>query len=280
MLHLDHAEQEPSVAGLSHDVTLGSVTLEAQVPLGHHAREPLAHRLRPLQHGLVDHGEGREWQDADHRPDPHRHDGAVGLPQLVVVEAVLVVPETLLPDRVGDEREVLEELDHEIRRRTAVPVQDRGDRGHAEGVRRHPAGRVGLLEREAGRQVGAVDRPDVVEPEEPAFEDVRAVLVLTVHPPGEVDEQLVEDAAEEVDVPAAVDGEHLERRQCLHGRVDVVEGPLVRRHRPVRMLEPLAAEERQLVLRERRVDVCERDAVEAPCPRLRTTDTPTCRAST
>ena len=77
---------------------------------------------------------------------------------------------------------------------SAAAVQDRRDRRHAERVQRHPAGAVGLLERAARGQVRAVDRADVVEPEEAALEQVRAVGVLAVDPPGEVDEQLVEDA--------------------------------------------------------------------------------------
>jgi hypothetical protein len=40
---------------------------------------------------------------------------------------------------------------------------------------------------------------------------------------GEVDQQLVEDPAEEVDVAPAVDGEHLERGKGLDGRVHVAE---------------------------------------------------------
>ena len=149
-----------------------------------------------------------------------------------------------------------------------MAVQDRRDRGHAERVRRHPAGArptaracspAGRCERSIG--------PMLSSPRKPPSKTFDAVLVLAVHPPGEVDEQLVEDPAQEVDVPAAVDREHLERRPRLHGRVDVVERPLVRRHGAVRVLEPLAAEQRQLVLRERRVDVRERDAVERHVPR-------------
>ena len=54
----------------------------------------------------------------------------------------------------------------------------------------------------------AVEGADVVETEETALEDVVALGVLAVHPPGEVDQQLVEDPLEEIDVPAAVDLEH------------------------------------------------------------------------
>ena len=65
----------------------------------------------------------------------------------------------------------------------------------------------------------------------------------------------------------AVDREDLQRRPGLDRRVDVVERPFVRGQRAVRMLEPLAAEQRQLVLRECRIDMRERDAVEREIPR-------------
>ena len=65
---------------------------------------------------------------------------------------------------------------------------------------------------------------------------------------------------------AAVDREHLERGPGLHRRVHVVERPLVGGQRAVRVLEPLPAEQDQLVLRERGVDAGERDAVEGEIP--------------
>ena len=69
----------------------------------------------------------------------------------------------------------------------------------------------------ADREVGAVDRPDVVQAEEPALEHVAALLVLQVDPPREVDQQLVEYPAQEVEVPAAVDGEDLQGGHACTG---------------------------------------------------------------
>ncbi len=112
----------------------------------------------------------------------------------------------------------------------------------------------------------AVERADVIQPQEAALKQVVAERVFPVHPPGEVDQQLVEHPAEEVEVAAAVDGEHLERGPGLHRRVHVAEVPLVGGQRPVRMLEPLPAQQDQLVLGERRVDVRQRHAVEAQVP--------------
>ena len=57
----------------------------------------------------------------------------------------------------------------------------------------HPGRAVRLLQVAAGGQRGAaVEDADVVEAEEAALEDVLAEAVLAVHPPGEVQQQLVE----------------------------------------------------------------------------------------
>ena len=94
--------------------------------------------------------------------------------------------------------------------RWPAPVQDRPPwSAIAKAYEAHPAGGVGLLQRAADREVRAVDRADVVQPQEAALEKVVAVGVLAVDPPGEVDQELVEDPAEELDVAAAVDGEDL-----------------------------------------------------------------------
>ena len=77
---------------------------------------------------------------------------------------------------------------------------------------------------------------------------------------------LSKTSAQEVEVAAAVDGEHLERGPRLHRRVHVAEVPLVGGQRPVRVLEPLPAQQDQLVLGERRVHVGEGHAVEGQVP--------------
>src|SRR4029079_18932795 len=112
----------------------------------------------------------------------------------------------------------------------------------------------------------AVDWADVVQTEKAALEQVVPLAVLSVNPPGEVDQQLVEDPADEIDIPAAVDCEYLQGRPRLHWRVDIAESPLVRRQRPIRMLEPLPAEQDQLILGERRVHMRQRDAMECEVP--------------
>ena len=76
----------------------------------------------------------------------------------------------------------------------------------------------------------------------------------------------MEDALEEVEVVVAGDLVHAQRGPGVHRRVDVAERPLVRGQLAVRVHVPLAAEQDQLRLRELRVDVGERDAVEGEIP--------------
>ena len=192
----------------------------------------------------------------------------VGGDQPVVEEPVGVVPQALGVDGLADGREVLDELEHQIETGPlAAAVQDGRHGGHGQGVRGHPARGVGLLQRAADRKMRAVDRPDVVQPQEAALEEVVALLVFEVDPPGEVDEELVEHPAQKIDVTTAVDGEDLKSGPGLHGRIDVPEIPLVGGQGPVGMLEPFPAQKDQLVLGERRVHVGQGDAVKGQVPR-------------
>ena len=126
---------------------------------------------------------------------------------------------------------------------------------------------VGLLQAAVDGQGGrAVDGADVVEAEEAALEEVVALGVLAVHPPREVEEQLVEDALEELVVLVAGDLPHPQRRPGVHRRVHVRERPLVRRQLAVRVHVPLAAQQDQLGFRKFSIDVGQRDAVERQIP--------------
>ena len=184
----------------------------------------------------------------------------------VVVEAVLLVPQALLVQRVRDQREVLEELRRQVLVGLVVVGEEQRELEQVLAVHRHPGGAVGLLEAAADRQRRAVERADVVEAEEAALEEVVALGVLAVHPPGEVEEQLVEDPLEEVVVLVARDLVDAQRGPGVHRRVDVAERPLVRGQLAVRVHVPLAAQQDQLRLRELGVDVRERDAVEGEVP--------------
>jgi hypothetical protein len=71
----------------------------------------------------------------------------------------------------------------------------------------HPRGAVRLFEVAACRQgCAAIEDTDIVKAEEAALEHVLSRAVLAVYPPGEVQEELAEDALEELKVtsPAAL----------------------------------------------------------------------------
>ena len=79
--------------------------------------ELLADGLGPGDHRFVDDDRGEQGDDADHRTDLDRHLGAVRCDQLVVVQAVGVVPHAEVLHRLAHGGEVLEELEDEIGRR-------------------------------------------------------------------------------------------------------------------------------------------------------------------
>ena len=163
---------------------------------------------------------------------------------------------------------MLEELGREVGVPPVVVGQHHRDLQQVQRVAGHPRGTVALLQHPGYRQVaGPVERPDVVQPEEAALEDVVAARVLAVHPPGEVHQQLVQHPLEEREVAGPVDLEDLQRRPGVHRRVHVVEGPLVGRQLPVGVHVPLAQDEQQLLLGEIRIDQRQRDAVEGKVPR-------------
>src|SRR4029077_17253668 len=111
-----------------------------------------------------------------------------------------------------------------------------------------------------------IEGADVVEAQEPALEDVVALGVLAIHPPREIDEQLVEDAGEELEVGRTVDFENPQRSPRMYRWVHVVERPFVRGELTVGVHVPLAAEQDELPLREFGIDMRERDALKAQVP--------------
>ena len=231
---------------------------------------------QPLPSGLCQRDRWEDGEQPDERAELQRHPLAVRSPEEVVVEAVLLVPEAAALaaesiHRRGDGQVVLEELDgHVFVGRIAQGQFHRRPR-HVEAVARHPGGPVCLLQGHARRQAhAAVDDTDVVESKEAALEQVVPLFVFTVHPPGEVEQELVEDPGQEVAVAFA--GASLlflidrPGRQDVHGGIDVAEGPLVGWDLAVRVHVPLPQHEQELLLGEAGVDQAEGDAMEGQVP--------------
>ena len=134
---------------------------------------------------------------------------AVGQPEHVVEETVLLVPHAGVLAQVrhgrGDPQEVLAELQRHVLVVRIGHRQFRGDFEHVLAEQRHPGGAVGLFQVTAGGQRrAAIEHADVVQSQEAALEDVAARTVLAVDPPGEVQEQLLEATLEPFSVALAV----------------------------------------------------------------------------
>ena len=135
----------------------------------------------------------------------------------------------------------------------------------------HPRRAVRLLEVAAGGKRGAaVEDADVVQAEEAPFEDVLAEPVLPVHPPGEVQQQLVERRLEEIDVHLAAQGllgaVQEERREGVDRGVHVAEVPLVGGHLAAGVQVDPAQHQLHLLLGEVGVHDRERERVEGQVP--------------
>ena len=125
----------------------------------------------------------------------------------------------------------------------------------------HPCRAVCLFQLSPGREGCApVEDPDVVEAQKTPLEEVPTRRVLTVHPPGEVEEQLLEGVAEKVDVASpvlvgrGVVGE--KRGPRVHRRVDVTEVPFIGRDLAVRVKVDVREHQLYLIAGERRGRPC------------------------
>ena len=112
--------------------------------------------------------------------------------------------------------------------------------------------------------------PMLSRPRKPALEDVLAEAVLAVHPPGEVQEQLVERRPEEIEIRLAAKGllgaVQEERREGVDRGVHVAEVPLIGRHLAAGVQVDALEHQFHLLLGEVGVDDRERKRVEGQVP--------------
>ena len=156
-------------------------------------------------------------------------------------------------DGVGDEKKMLPELAGNIFVGRILTRQFQGDGQQVQAVHRHPARAVGLLDILPARQrSAAVEQPDVIQAQKAALKDVVALGVLAVHPPGEIQQHLMEDALQEGPIrlaPALLfDLVDTPGGPGMNRRVDVAEGPFVGGKLAVRVQIPLAHHEGELLL--------------------------------
>jgi hypothetical protein len=114
------------------------------------------------------------------------------------------------------------------------------------------------------------ERSDVVQAEEAAFENVHPFGILAVHPPGEIQQELVEDALEKDAIggatDAALDLVDAVGSPGMHRRVGAREIPLERGDLAVGMHVPLAQKQNQLFLGEVGIHERQGNAVEGKVP--------------
>ena len=97
---------------------------------------------------------------------------------------------------------------------------------HGQAVESHPSCRISLLQSSASWQgIGAIEETYIVQAEKAAFEDVLAIEVFSIHPPSEVEQQLLEHPFKKVQVTTAIqftlDLECTEHGPSMNGRVDI-----------------------------------------------------------
>ena len=174
------------------------------------------HQLRiALGDIRLEHRRRAQRQQPDQRPDLQTHRLAVGQPQQIVEESVLLVPHlvVMLADavhRVGDPHEMLDELEGDLLVHRVVFGQDQGDLQHALAVERHPGRAVRLLQRAARRELrAAVEDADVVQTQKSAGEHVAPCGILAVDPPVEIQHQPLKRSFQEAQVRPAERPLHL-----------------------------------------------------------------------
>src|SRR6185369_14733421 len=106
---------------------------------------------------------------------------------------------------LGDVEEVLEEFRGQVLINVVMLRQLQRHPQQVEREHGHPTGAVGLAkESSSGQRFAAIEHADVVESEEAALEQISAVGVFPVHPPGESDQLLLQYPLQEIEIPGIV----------------------------------------------------------------------------
>ena len=201
----------------------------------------------------------------------------VGQGQLIVVEFILLVPQTdaaasHVGHRLGDVQKMAKKLYGHFFIYRVVQAQFQGDAHHIQRIHRHPGRTVGLIDVPPGRQwLAAIEDADIVESEEPALKNIEFLDVFTVNPPGKVEHHLVEDLFKkgEIAVASALGTFHLEDTPAGPGvdrRIDITEIPLIRRQLAVGMKVAFPGKQQQLLLGEIGVDQGQGKAMKGQVP--------------
>src|ERR1041385_3887707 len=120
------------------------------------------------------------------------------------------------------------------------------------------------------KRLAAIEHTDVVETEKPAFEDVVALGIFAIHPPGKVEQHFVKNRFQKAAVALAaffaLDLINAPGRPHDDRRIHVAEVPFVSRYLAVGMLVPLPDNEIELALGELNIDQGQWNTVKGEVP--------------
>ncbi len=122
----------------------------------------------------------------------------------------------------------------------------------------------------SGQWLRAIEDSNVIQPEKPAGEHVLAEDVFAVHPPCEVQEQLLKCSSQKAAVSFACffagSLVHMPAGPCMDGRIHIAEIPFVGGDLTIRMHVPFTQKQNHLILGEFGVDMAKRDHVKGGIP--------------
>src|SRR6266540_5240073 len=166
----------------------------------------------------------------------------------VVEEAVLLIPKTYIfitavVHCAGDMQKVLPKFACHILIGRIFLYQFHGNSQQVQSVHGHPAGTVRLSNMASRRQWSTtIKDADIVETEKATLKDVHPISVFAVHPPGEVQQQLLKNAFEEYRVAHAMSFffnlVNAPGSPGVYRRIDVPKSPLICRQLSVRVHVP------------------------------------------
>src|SRR5262249_17277857 len=109
-----------------------------------------------------------------------------------------------------------------------------------------------------------------VEAEKTALKEIQVLWIFSIHPPSEVQQQLMENPLEKGQVGSAtliaIILEHMDRCPGMHWGIDVAERPFIRRQLAVRVHQPSLAKQQELLLGEIRIDQRKCNAMKGEVP--------------
>ncbi len=258
-----------AVAG---QIDAGHITAE----MGLVFQEPM-HAAVKIGHGVHEIGfqgfDGQQWHQADQGTNFQRKVVAIGQMQMVVVKAILFVPQAdaMLGNGRGNGQEMLKKLGGQILVNAVFFRQFQGNFHHFQAEKAHPGRTVRLIQVPAsGQAVAAVENADIVQSQKAALKNIVAVIIFAIYPPGKIEQQLVEDRFQKRPVWLAglrgVDLVDAPGSPGMNRRIDIAKGPFVGRELAVGVHVPFAGHENELPFGKVRVNQGQGQAVEGQVP--------------